>query len=180
MKTKIHLLSGSILLAILGLACLASCKDDDEFSRRNSFLLNGESFAPSTAATYYFRNRDRIQLAFSTDLDERHNSFHMYFSNLFRSAFRYDFGQTDVESQLETFLYISTGGDAGCDIYDLDYSVSTNYLEITYFSEEECVVRGSYDLTFIKREGRRGCNNPRYGDTLHLVSDYFSIDLEGC
>ncbi len=180
MKTKIHLLPRFILLAILGLACLASCKDDGDFGRRSSFLLNGETFALSTGARYYFRNRDRIYLAFGTNLDENHNSFGMDFSNLFRSAFRYDFGQTDIESQIDIRLSISSGDDVTCDIYDLDYSVSTNYLEITYFSEEECVVQGSYDLTFIKREGRSGCNNPRYGDTLHLVSAYFSIDLEGC
>ncbi len=178
MKTKIHLFPAFILLVILGLVCLASCKDDDDdFGRRSSFLLNGEPFSFIEIAGI---SRDRVFLSFRTGLDEHYNMFGMSFRNLFLTEFRYDFGQTDVESQVDLWIVISVGEDATCDIYDLDYSVSTNYLEITYFSEEECVVRGSYDLTFNKREGRSGCNNPRYGDRLHLVSDYFSIDLQGC
>ncbi len=182
MKTKIQLLPGFILLAILSLACLAGCKDDDDFGRRsNMFFLNGGALELSTRAVFSSGGLgDGMYLEFRSDEDERRISLDLSFNNLPHAAFRYDFGRTDVENDVVLNLYGVVGGDAICDIYDLDYSVSTNYLEITYFSEEECVVRGSYDLTFIRRERLNGCNSSRFGDTLRLISDYFSIDLQGC
>lgn len=179
---KFNFSLGFLLLIAVSLCSFSGCKDKDEFGRNGGdFFLNGESVSVSSRALYSSSGRGRIYLNFISGMDERTNHYYLYFDNLFPSEFRYDFGQTDVESQITIGLYILIGEDVVCDVYDLDRSIPTNYIEVSYFSEEECVVRGSYDLTFIRRVPRfNPCNNPRYGDTLRLVSDGFTVRLQGC
>lgn len=179
MKNLINLLSIIILAFCISLN--TGCKKENFSTNSSNALRDGNPWS-ADARAWVLDSSSTFQLTLQGSEDERTNELNISFLDLFKREFRYDFDQSDEGVSADVILFAGVGGDATCDIYYLDPSVETNFLDIEFFSLESCLVRGSYDLTFKLDEDRggSGCMNPTFGTIIRFSAASFEAELEGC
>lgn len=158
----------------------SACRDDDFNAANANILLNGEPWTTRVSGEYNI-GTDRFSLTFASFRDDYMEQASLYISNLPPVEMNYFLNQTDVTQNLEIVIYIDHDGDSTCDVYRLTQNVTTNFLQITYASTSECIVRGAYDLTFqSERLENSNCRNPIYPEIIRLQSENFEIKIDGC
>ncbi len=162
----------------------AGCSDNDVTvpSEGSGFaLLNNLPKTTDAEASISLDEKDfYIFVAFSVAGQPDFKTY-IGFSNLALKEEHYDLNQEEIRNQLAITAGVILGGDVLYYSYLLDTTVATNYLAIETFDRENCLVKGSYDLTFICEDrGGFSCNNPVMGARFRLANGRFEAPLERC
>lgn len=173
-----------VLIVAIGVFCISGCKKEPlsgPYGITSSTVVQlNETPENLTVSGLYNTDSDLMDIYFSNNEDELQQRFILRIRSLSSNELRYELEKPD-EILLDIRMSVIVGGDAGCDVYSVDFTATTNFFEITQFDRSNCFLKGAYDFTFIRNErGGRGCQNPRFPEVVRLVSDGFEVTIGGC